>query len=317
MIDRLPTPSKLVISHKAEEQWNRRRNFVFRTRETKQALDKIHELQQKLHIKDINQTYSPLNTPPLSRKPYISLWKPVLLKARDYSSKQSRDEGNKLIELELLGVSHSFSFFPSVCVPFPFLSINQSLNVPTGRQTAAGQGITDDEEIGRVVCYGVKTLIWWKKRAAPCVWYSVWQSHLVNRMRMRVNSQEAAASAECNNRDARGVVSVGYRNTASGCPPRRQREEGPQQEQQEEAADEPPSSSFFLCLSRTQRKQIRYTIIIDCSEFAVFVFFLLFWTRFQQPRFFLFPCFLFCGAKFSFLPAFYLIFCGCAILENK
>ncbi len=93
---------------------------------------------------------------------------------------------------------------------------------------------------------------------------------------MRVNSQEAAASAECNNRDARGVVSVGFQNTASGCPPRRQREEGPQQEQQEEAADEPPSSSFFLYLSRTQRKRIRYTIIIDCSEFAVFVFFLLF-----------------------------------------
>jgi hypothetical protein len=72
-----------------------------------------------------------LNTPSLSRKPYISLWKPVLLKARDYSSKQSRDEGNKLIELELLGsliFRFQFSFFPSVCVPFPFLSISLSMS---------------------------------------------------------------------------------------------------------------------------------------------------------------------------------------------
>jgi len=68
-------------------------------------------------------------------------------------------------------------------------------------------------------------------------------------MTMRVNSREAAASAECNNRDARGVVSVGSRNTASGCPPRRQREEGPQQQQQEKAADEPPSTSF-VCRER-------------------------------------------------------------------
>jgi hypothetical protein len=44
-----------------------------------------------------------------------------------------------------------FSFFPFVCVPFP-LSLYQSLNVWAGRQTAAGQGIADDEEIGRVVC---------------------------------------------------------------------------------------------------------------------------------------------------------------------
>lgn len=66
---------------------------------------------------------------------------------------------------------------------------------------------------------------------------------------MRVDSREAAASAECNNRDARGVVSVGSQNTASGCPPRRQREEGPQQQQQEKAADEPPSTSF-VCRER-------------------------------------------------------------------
>ncbi|CAK9206665.1 unnamed protein product [Sphagnum troendelagicum] len=79
-----------------------------------------------------------------------------------------------------------------------------------------------------------------------CVILRFGSSHLVNRMTMRVNSREAAASAECNNRDARGVVSVGSQNTASGCPPRRQREEGPQQQQQEKAADEPPSTSFFL-----------------------------------------------------------------------
>ncbi|CAK9865678.1 unnamed protein product [Sphagnum jensenii] len=68
-------------------------------------------------------------------------------------------------------------------------------------------------------------------------------------MTMRVDSREAAASAECNNREARGVVSVGSQNTASGCPPRRQREEGPQQQQQGKAADEPPSTSF-VCRER-------------------------------------------------------------------
>jgi hypothetical protein len=104
---------------------------------------------------------------------------------------------------------------------------------------------------------------------------------------MRVNSQEPAASAECNNRDARGVVSFGFQNTASGCPPRRQREEeGPQeQQQQQEAADEPPSTSFFLCLSRTQRKRIRYTII-RCTEFAVFCFFSPFLNSFSGASFF-------------------------------
>jgi hypothetical protein len=70
-----------------------------------------------------------LNTPSLSKKPYISLWKPVLLKAR---SKQSRDEGNKLIELELLGISHSFVFFFRSFLlsvfPSPFLSINLSIS---------------------------------------------------------------------------------------------------------------------------------------------------------------------------------------------
>jgi hypothetical protein len=168
-----PHPHKTRDFTQSRRRMKPKTNFVLRTRETKQVLDKIQELQQKNYIKDINQTYSPLNTPSLSRKPYIYPYEnPFLLKAHNYSSKQSTDEGNKLIELELLGVSHSFVFFFRSFLlsvfPSPFsLSVSQSLG---WGQTAAGQGITDDEEMGRVVCYGVKTLIWWKEKSSSmCV----------------------------------------------------------------------------------------------------------------------------------------------------
>jgi hypothetical protein len=68
-----PHPHTTLDYTPSRRRMKTKTNFVFQTRETKQVLDKIHELQQKLYIKDINQTYSPLNTPSLSRKPYISL----------------------------------------------------------------------------------------------------------------------------------------------------------------------------------------------------------------------------------------------------
>jgi hypothetical protein len=68
-----PHPHKARDFTQSRRRMKPKTNFVFRTRETKQVLDKIQELQQKNYIKDINQTYSPLNTPSLSRKPYISL----------------------------------------------------------------------------------------------------------------------------------------------------------------------------------------------------------------------------------------------------
>ncbi len=86
-------------------------------------------------------------------------------------AKQRRGEQTDRIRIarDLSLFRFLFSFFPSVCVPFP-LSFYQSLNFSAGRQTAAGQGITDDEEIGRVACYGVKTLIWWKEKSSTmCV----------------------------------------------------------------------------------------------------------------------------------------------------
>jgi membrane protease subunit (stomatin/prohibitin family) len=58
-----PHPHKTRDFTQSRRRMKTKTNFVFRTRETKQLLDKIHELQQKLYIKDINQTYSPLNTP--------------------------------------------------------------------------------------------------------------------------------------------------------------------------------------------------------------------------------------------------------------
>jgi hypothetical protein len=94
------------------------------------------------------------------------------LKSSRLQQQAKQRRGEQTDRIRIARISHlSFSIFVlSFCLCSLPLSFYQSLNVSAGRQTAAGQGITDDEEIGKVVCYGVKALIWWKEKSSTmCV----------------------------------------------------------------------------------------------------------------------------------------------------
>lgn len=152
MIDRLPTPTKLVISHKAEEEWNRRRTLFSEQERLNKCWTKFTNCNKNFTSKtSTKHTRLWTHLHSLENPIYIPMKARSLKSSRlQQQAKQRRGEQTDKIRIAR-GLSlfrFLFSFFPSVCVPSPFLSISLSMSRvgDTQQHSKAGQGFTDDEE---------------------------------------------------------------------------------------------------------------------------------------------------------------------------